>query len=128
VIQRAIEPMLQAKLKQRRLSCPLEWLSSGQDKATRARGAQSLVREGRIYVRDDGDGDCFIDECVAFPAGRHDDEVDCLSLIGRALDRLAPPVERWRREPEFAESYDPLNPPEIAPGWEDWVDHGWYRG
>lgn len=103
VIQRAIEPMLKAKLKQRRLSCSLEWLGSGQDKPTRARAAQALVREGRIYVRDDGDGDCFIDECVAFPAGRHDDEVDCLSLMGRVIDRLTPPAPRWRPLPEYAE-------------------------
>jgi hypothetical protein len=103
VIQRAVEPMLKAKLRQRRLSCPLEWLGSGQDKPARARGAQALVREGRVYVRDDGDGDCFIDECVAFPAGRHDDEVDCLSLIGRVIDRLAAPVEAWRGLPEFAD-------------------------
>ncbi|MDO9337937.1 MAG: hypothetical protein Q7T61_16190 [Caulobacter sp.] len=111
VIQRAVEPMLVAKLRQRRLSCPLEWLSSGQDKPTRARAAQALVREGRVWVRDDGDGDCFIDECVAFPMGRHDDEVDCLSLIGRSIDRLRPPVEQWRPWPEYAESYDPFDPP-----------------
>jgi hypothetical protein len=109
VIQRAVEPMLRAKMKARRLSCPLEWLSSGQDKAARARGAQSLVREGRVWVRDDGDGDCFIDECVAFPMGRYDDEVDCLSLIGRSIDRLTPPVPSWRRRPQFVEGYDPLN-------------------
>ncbi|MDO9338110.1 MAG: hypothetical protein Q7T61_17070 [Caulobacter sp.] len=111
VIQRAVEPMLRAKMRQRKVSCPLEWLSSGQDKATRARAAQALVREGRVWVRDDGDGDCFIDECVAFPTGRYDDEVDCLSLIGRAIDRLTPPVEHWRPLPEYAESYDPFDPP-----------------
>ncbi len=123
VIQRAIEPMLRAKMRARSVSCPLEWLSSGQDKATRARSAQALVREGRIFVRDDGDGDCFIDECVAFPMGRYDDEVDCLSLIGRSIDRLTAPVASWRVLPEYAESYDPLNweprnsglgPPEYA--------------
>jgi predicted phage terminase large subunit-like protein len=106
VIQRAVEPMLVAKLRARRLSCPLEWLSSGQDKVTRARGAQALVREGRVFVRDDGDGDCFIDECVAFPAGRHDDEVDCLSLMGRAIDRVSgPPMVRGDL-PEYAEMGD----------------------
>ncbi|RYF94777.1 MAG: hypothetical protein EON95_04065 [Caulobacteraceae bacterium] len=111
VIQRAVEPMLRAKMKARSVSCPLEWLSSGQDKATRARSAQSLVREGRIFVRDDGDGDCFIDECAGFPFGRHDDEVDCLSLIGRSIDRLSAPVASWRKLPEYAESYDPFDPP-----------------
>ena len=122
VIQRAVEPMLRAKMRARSVSCPLEWLSSGQDKATRARAAQSLVREGRIFVRDDGDGDCFIDECVAFPMGRYDDEVDCLSLIGRAIDRLTAPIPSWRVLPEYADCgsvWEPgvnsgLGPPEYA--------------
>ncbi|MFN3856551.1 MAG: terminase large subunit domain-containing protein [Caulobacter sp.] len=91
VIQKAIEPQLMAKMREERVSCALQWLPSINDKATRARAAQSLVNEGRIHVRDDSDGDCFIDECVAFPAGKHDDEVDNLSLLGRVLDRLERP-------------------------------------
>ncbi|MBX3479793.1 MAG: hypothetical protein KF842_05295 [Caulobacter sp.] len=92
VIQRAIAPMLLARMRERRVHCDLKWLASAQDKPTRARAAQSLVMAGRVHVRDDADGDCFIEECVAFPSGRHDDEVDCLSLMGRALDQLAPPA------------------------------------
>jgi hypothetical protein len=104
-------------MRARSVSCPLEWLSSGQDKATRARAAQSLVREGRIFVRDDGDGDCFIDECVAFPMGRYDDEVDCLSLIGRSIDRLTAPVASWRPLPEYAEMSSPFDEPGRNSGW-----------
>lgn len=92
VIQKAVGPMLLARMRERRVHCDLKWLASAQDKPARARAAQSLVMAGRVHVRDDADGDCFIEECVAFPAGRHDDEVDCLSLMGRALDLLAPPA------------------------------------
>ncbi|MBI1405247.1 MAG: hypothetical protein GC145_03870 [Caulobacter sp.] len=92
VIQKAVGPMLLSKMRERRVHCDLKWLASSQDKPARARAAQSLVMAGRVHVRDDADGDCFIEECVAFPAGRHDDEVDCLSLIGRALDQLSLPV------------------------------------
>ena len=92
VIQKAIEPSLLAKMRERRLSCRVEWLPSVNDKPTRARSSQAMTAEGRVFVRSDHDGDCFIDECVAFPAGRHDDEVDNLSLIGRALDQISPPV------------------------------------
>lgn len=104
VIQKAVEPMLSAKLRERRLSCALEWLPSATDKPTRARAAQSVVREGRVFVRDDADGDCFIDECVAFPAGRYDDDVDNLSLIGRVLNQLSRPVSDGRPPPEFADA------------------------
>lgn len=92
VIQRSIEPMLLAALRRRRLSCRLEWMASTVDKPTRARSAQSMVNQGKVFVRDDSDGDCFIDECAAFPAGRYDDDVDNLSLIGRVIDQLQAPV------------------------------------
>lgn len=88
VIQKAIDPMLTTKMRDRRVSCRLVWMPSVHDKPTRARSAQAMVEEGRIHVRDDHDGDCFIDECVAFPGGRYDDDVDNLSLIGRAADQL----------------------------------------
>ena len=84
--------MLVSRMRDRRVSCKLEWLSSVSDKPTRARSAQALVNEGRVHIRDDHDGDCFIDECVAFPAGRYDDDVDNLSLIGRVVDKLEGPA------------------------------------
>ena len=91
VIQKAVEPALRQRMRDRRVSCPLIWMPSSVDKAARARSAQAMVAEGRIYIRDDHDGDCFIDECVAFPAGKYDDDVDNLSLIGRAADQLRAP-------------------------------------
>lgn len=101
VIQKSIMPVLERRMRERRVSCQLEWLPSIMDKATRARGSQALVQEGRVHIRSDGDGDCFIDECIAFPAGKYDDDVDNLSLIGRAVDQMTPP--RKGNLPEMAE-------------------------
>ena len=92
VIQKAIEPMLQEGMAAQGLHVPLFWLPSLQDKTARALAAQNLVMSHRVWVRDDPDGQDFIDECVAFPAGRHDDAVDALSLMGRALDMLSKPT------------------------------------
>ena len=39
-------------------------------------------------VADELEGDAFVDELAAFPAGKHDDQVDAASLIGRVFDRL----------------------------------------
>ncbi len=105
VIQKAIEPMLTRRLRERRTSCRLIWLPSSADKPSRARSSQALAREGRINVRDDSDGDCFIDECTAFPGGRYDDDVANLSLLGRAIDQISapkpvkPPVKRQTIRP-----------------------------
>lgn len=104
VIQKAVEPMLREKMRNRRLSCSLVWMPSSTDKATRARAAQALSEEGRLFVRDDHDGNCFIDECVAFPQGKNDDEVDNVSLIGRAMGKITPTlVRKPRPSPSFAQ-------------------------
>ena len=98
VIQKAIEPALVRKMRDRRVSCRMVWLASSHDKPTRARSAQAMAQEGRVHIRDDHDGDCFINECVAFPAGRFDDDVDNLSLLGRAMDQIGgvPAVRKAR--------------------------------
>lgn len=100
VIQKSIEPMLTRRMRERRVSCRIVWLPSSTDKASRARSAQALAREGRINIRDDMDGDCFIDECTAFPSGKHDDDVDNLSLLGRVIDQIsAPKIVRPKPKP-----------------------------
>jgi hypothetical protein len=53
---------------------------------------------GKVHLPDGTDGDMVLDEYLHFPAGKHDDEVDCGSLIGRALDDVHPAIVK-RVEP-----------------------------
>lgn len=92
VIQKSIEPMLKRRMRERGAMCRLEWLPSIQDKPTRARGAQARAAMGMVYIPEGPDGDDIVNEYVRFPAGRHDDDVDNLSLMGRALDELHPAI------------------------------------
>ena len=102
VIQKAIEPMLKRRMLERRIFCRLEWVSSISDKPTRARGFQARAAMGAVYFEPGAD----IEEFIRFPAGKHDDDVDTASLIGRALDEahpaiaapaavVRPKVDRW---------------------------------
>lgn len=86
VIQKAVEPMLRRRMLERRVFCRLEWMPSIHDKATRARGFQARAAMGRVWFESGAD----LSEFLAFPAGKHDDEVDVASLIGRALDEAHP--------------------------------------
>jgi predicted phage terminase large subunit-like protein len=88
VIQKAVEPMLKRRMLDRKVFCRLEWLPSIHDKPTRARGFQARAAMGRVRVEPGAD----IAEFLSFPAGKHDDEVDTASLIGRALDMAHPAV------------------------------------
>jgi predicted phage terminase large subunit-like protein len=86
VIQKAIEPMLKRRMLERKTFCRLEWLPSVADKPTRARSFQAMAASGRVYFEKDAD----LSEFLVFPAGKHDDDVDTASLIGRAVDQAHP--------------------------------------
>lgn len=90
VIQKAIEPMLRRRMMERKAFCRLEWLSSISDKPTRARGFQARAAMGKVRFEPGAD----VSEHLMFPAGKHDDDVDCSSLIGRALDEMHPAIVR----------------------------------
>jgi predicted phage terminase large subunit-like protein len=92
VIQKAIEPMLRRRMFERKTPCRLEWLPSIADKPTRARGIQSRAAMGMVAIPEGAEGDAFLSELLRFPAGKHDDDVDCASLIGRALDDVHPAI------------------------------------
>lgn len=107
VIQKAVEPMLRRRMRERSVHCRLEWLPSVSDKPTRARSFQAMAATQRVYLEPGAD----ISEFLMFPAGKHDDDVDTASLIGRAIDQAHPailkpveaqPVRRpsWRKERE----------------------------
>lgn len=92
VIAKTIEPMLRRRLIERKAMCRLEWLPSINDKPTRARGFQARAAMGKVHILEGTEGDLVIDEYLHFPAGKHDDDVDCGSLIGRALDQTHPAI------------------------------------
>ena len=102
VIQKAIEPMLKRRMHERGIFCRLEWLPSMADKPTRARSFQAMAAMGRVHFEPSAD----IAEFLVFPAGKHDDDVDTASLIGRAIDQAHPAIvqtmtdkkiDRWDR-------------------------------
>lgn len=99
VIQKAIEPALLRRMREREAMCRLEWLPSISDKPTRARGIQSRAAMSMVWIPEGPEGDAFIDELVKFPAGAHDDDVDNASIMGRTLD-MAHPALVPPREPK----------------------------
>jgi len=111
VIQKSIEPMLKRRMRERKVFCRLEWLPSVHDKPTRARSFQAMAASGRVYFEQQAD----LGEFLSFPAGKHDDEVDTASLIGRAIDQAHPaivtvkkpdkPRDRWAMNDEEEASW-----------------------
>lgn len=83
----------------------------GQDKPTKAQSFQAMASNGKVWIPEGPEGDAVVEEYLKFPAGKHDDEVDAASVIGRAINEAhpavvpkpnkPPPMDRWARK--FAE-------------------------
>lgn len=98
VIAKAVEPMLRTRMRECKIGGRLEWLPSIHDKPTRARGFQARAAMKTVNLPNTSEGDEILDEYLRFPAGKHDDDVDAASLIGRALDQAHPAIAK--RDPE----------------------------
>lgn len=80
----------------------------GADKKTKAQPFQGLAASGKVWLPEGPEGDDVLEQYVAFPGGRNDDEVDTGALIGRAIDeahaalvphrdKVAGPDDRWNK-------------------------------
>lgn len=105
VIQKAVEPALKRRMRERKVFCRLEWMPSIADKPTRARSFQAFAASGRVFFEQGAD----LSEFLVFPAGKHDDEVDTAGMIGRAIDQAHPAiVAEQKMADKFNGSHRPL--------------------
>jgi predicted phage terminase large subunit-like protein len=104
-IIRSLGPFIEKRQLERRLfSTYRKQFSSAHDKPTRAQSIRGRMAMGKVYFpkRAPWAAD-LVAELLRFPAGKNDDQVDTLSLIGRMLDDMIkgqePPEEAdniWR--------------------------------
>lgn len=115
VIQKAVEPMMKRRMRERNVHCRLEWLPSVADKPTRARSFQAMAATGRVHFEKGAD----ISEFLVFPAGKHDDEVDTASLIGRAIDQAHPAIVAAQKQVKRGDRWDrAMNREQGDAGWK----------
>jgi predicted phage terminase large subunit-like protein len=88
VIRRAIEPILQRRMMERREFVSVEWMASIADKGSRARSFEALAANLRVWFPETEWAERVIDQLLRFPAGTHDDAVDVCSLAGRYIDHM----------------------------------------
>lgn len=81
------------------------------DKSIRAQAIRGYMSAGKVYLPKNAPWLAdLVSELLSFPAGRHDDQVDAFSLLGRMLARLMDadvpkrkPEIDWVRQPTLAE-------------------------
>ena len=119
VIQKAVEPFLKTMSQEREVYCWWNWLPSIHDKPTRARGFQARASMKMVHIPAGPEGDGIIEEYIRFPAGKNDDDVDCGSLLGRALDDAHPAtVAAAPTEPDGLGAYKRRAVRTASGGWK----------
>ena len=108
-IRSGVGPFLDRRMRERRAFVARQQFAARGDKAVRAqamRGRMALeglcVPAGAPWLAD------LRAELLAFPAGRHDDQVDAIGLVGQLLDKMVPPAPPKPAVPPRRDRWDRL--------------------
>ncbi len=91
-IRGAIGPWLDRRQRERRAYVARTQFPTKGDKAIRAQSIRGRAALGGLYIPADAPWRAdFEAELLSFPAGKFDDQVDALGLVGQLLDVMMPP-------------------------------------
>jgi len=118
-IRGAIGPHLDRRIRERATFVTRTPFPARGDKGVRAqsiRGRMALdglyVEAGAPWLAD------FRAELLSFPAGRHDDQVDAIGLIGQLLDRMVPPAKVKPAQRPVRDLWDRDDTPRPGLNWK----------
>lgn len=112
-IKAGVGPFMTRRQRERQAYCAATTFPTrGGDKAVRARSIQGRMSLDGLYVpvRAPWFAD-FRSELLSFPAGKHDDQVDALGLVGQLLDRM---LKGTKAQPKIYKS----KAAEVAAAWQ----------
>lgn len=88
-IIKGVGPFLEKRMRERRVYPYRRQYTSANDKQTRAQSIRGRMAMGKLYFpRRESWANDLVSEMLRFDAGRNDDQVDVLSLVGRMLDSM----------------------------------------
>lgn len=88
-IKSGVGPFLNKRMRERKTYVPFADFPSTHDKRIRATSIRGrMAMDGLMVPTYESWYPQFLDELMKFDAGRHDDQVDALSLIGQVLDKM----------------------------------------
>lgn len=88
-IRAGVGPYIDRRQRETRAYCVREQFPTRGDKAVRAQSIRGRMALEGLYVPVNADWYAALrSEMLSFPAGKHDDQVDALGLVGQLLDRM----------------------------------------
>jgi phage terminase large subunit-like protein len=113
-------PFIEQEASRRQAYVNRESFPTRGDKAVRAQSIRGRMSIDGLYVPTNAAWYAdFRAELLSFPAGRHDDQVDALGLIGQLLDRMISGREAVKKEPDKASTgYRSLESDQVGSEWK----------
>jgi predicted phage terminase large subunit-like protein len=88
-IKSGVGPWIEKRQREREAYCYREQFPTRGDKAIRAQSIRGRMALEGLYVPEHAPWfGAFRSELLSFPAGKHDDQVDAIGLVGQLLDRM----------------------------------------
>ncbi|WP_322884244.1 phage terminase large subunit [Sinorhizobium medicae] len=107
-IKSGVGPFRDRRMRERKAYVVCEAFPTRGDKAIRAQSIRGRMALDGLYVPIDAPWyEAFVSELLTFPAGKNDDQVDMLGLIGQLLDRMYAPRAETPEEPKKMQDYRP---------------------
>jgi predicted phage terminase large subunit-like protein len=100
-IKSGVGPFLEQRMRERRAFVAREQFAARGDKGVRAQSIRGRMATEGLYVPAGAPWLAdFRSELLTFPAGRHDDQVDAIGLVGQLVDQMVPPGKpKQKRKP-----------------------------
>src|SRR5262249_9146596 len=89
-ISAGVGPALDKRQRERKAYCYRQQFPTKGDKAVRAQSIRGRMALDGLYVSTNAPWLAEFKRELSFPAGKHDDQIDALGLIGQLLDQMVP--------------------------------------
>jgi predicted phage terminase large subunit-like protein len=118
-ISAGVGPALERRQRERKAYCYRQQFPTRGDKAVRAQSIRGrMALEGLRVPSNASWFSALRSELLSFPAGKHDDQVDALGLIGQLLDQMVPGQKpKLPQQPKPDTGYRPIGLDERPLDW-----------
>ncbi|MEY2960490.1 MAG: hypothetical protein RLZ60_320 [Pseudomonadota bacterium] len=122
-IVKSLGPFIDKRMRERKTYCQRTQFASVADKPTRSRSFQARAAMGMVYLPHSAPWVAdLMNELLLFPAGKHDDQVDAVGLIGRMIDTMvggrAPKDNSVQPQDRWAKAFKARQQSEAASSWK----------
>lgn len=98
-ILKSLDPFIRKKCNEENAHVYRKGYASSQDKPTRAQAIRGRMSQGKVFFPANKPWlEPLLSELLMFPSGKHDDQVDVLSLFGRMLMDMTPLISKKEEE------------------------------